>query len=194
MKPVARSEILDYLTYEDERPRIRPEIMAQKALRRISVGEYLTFLFENHDTVWYQIQEMIRAERLVREADIQHEIETYNELLGAEGELGCTLMIEIDDPRERDDKLRRWLELPTKVYVRLADGRKVYADFDSRQVGTDRLSSVQYLKFKVGREVPVAVGCDLAEIQGETHLTAEQRKALAVDLGLEEVSRSAAVK
>ncbi len=187
MKPVERSEILDYLTYEDERPRLRPQILAQKALRRISVGEYLTFLFENHDTVWYQIQEMIRTERLVREADIRHEIDTYNELLGAEGELGCTLMIEIDDPRERDDKLRRWLDLPTKVYVRLADGRKVYADFDPRQVGEDRLSSVQYLKFKVGKEVPLAVGCDLAEIQGETRLTPKQRAALASDLGLKEV-------
>ena len=101
MKHVSRKEILDYVTYEDQRSEIREKIMKIKELRRINVGGILSFLFENIDTVRYQIQEMIRVERIVKEADIHHEIKTYNELLGKPGELGCTLLIEIDDPTER---------------------------------------------------------------------------------------------
>src|SRR5262245_56371981 len=98
MKPVERNEIVDYATYEDMRDKFRREVIDVKAPRRIHVGEYITLLFENHTTVRYQIQEMMRAERIVRESDIRHEIDTYNELLGKDGELGCTLLIEITDP------------------------------------------------------------------------------------------------
>ena len=105
MKRVTRQEILDYVTYEEQRDKFRKNIMKIKELRRINVAGVLSFLFENTDTVRYQIQEMIRVERIVKETDIQHEINTYNELLGDSGELGCTLLIEIDDPDERDEKL-----------------------------------------------------------------------------------------
>ena len=102
MKRVTRQEILDYVTYEERRKQIREKIMKIKELRRINLAGVLSFLFENTDTVRYQIQEMIRVERIVKETDILHEIKTYNELLGDSGELGCTLLIEIDDPDERD--------------------------------------------------------------------------------------------
>ena len=97
-KAVERHEILDYLTYEEERGALREAAMRTKDERRVHVGPHLTFLFENHDTIRYQVLEMMRAERMVRDADIRHEIETYNELLGGPGELGCTLLVEIDDP------------------------------------------------------------------------------------------------
>jgi hypothetical protein len=146
------------------------------------VAGALTFLFENTATIRYQIQEMVRAERMSREQDILHEMETYNELLGGPGELGCSLLIEIPDPAERDRKLREWLPLVGHLYAKLADGRKVRATFDPRQVGTDRLSSVQYLKFDVKGEVPVAIGVDFPALGGETALTPEQREALRQDL------------
>ena len=117
MKRIARQEILDYVTYEEQRKQIRKKIMKIKELRRINVGGVLSFLFENTDTVRYQIQEMIRVERIVKETDIQHEINTYNELLGDSGELGCTLLIEIDDPHEREEKLPNWLDLPKHLYL-----------------------------------------------------------------------------
>jgi hypothetical protein len=182
MKPVDRATILDYVTYEERREQIRSQVLAIKALRRVHVGGALTFLFENADTIRYQIQEMVRVERMVKESDILHELATYNELLGATGELGCTLLIEIDDPEERAVKLRAWMELPWHVYARLEGGEKVYAKFDERQIGEERLSSVQYLKFPVGGGVPVAVGCDLVGFTHETELTAEQRGALREDL------------
>ncbi|MFN8091821.1 MAG: DUF3501 family protein [Vicinamibacteria bacterium] len=184
MKTVDRSEILDYVTYEERRGAIREAAMRAKDARRVHVARHLTFLFENRDTVRYQIQEMVRAERMVREADIAHEVETYNELIGTGGDLGCTLLIEVDDPAARAEKLARWLDLPRRLYVKLEDGTKVRAAFDERQVGDARVSSVQYLKFPVGGRTPVAVGCDLADsdVGGETPLGPEQRAALAADL------------
>jgi hypothetical protein len=182
MKPVERASILDYVTYEERREGLRARILTEKARRRVHIGGALTLLFENTDTVRYQIQEMVRVERLVKEAAIQHEIETYNELLGGEGELGCTLLIEIDDPDERAVKLRAWLELPWHIYALLENGERVYATFDARQIGEERLSSVQYIKFPTRGRVPVAVGCDLQSFTVETKLAPDQRAALASDL------------
>jgi hypothetical protein len=182
MKPVARDELVDYQTYEDTRADFRRRAMAEKDARRIHVGLYLTFLFENALTVRYQVQEMMRTERIVRERDIQHELDTYNALLGGPGELGCTLLIEIDDPAERPARLREWYELPRHVYARLDDGTRVYANFDEEQRDEQRVSSVQYVKFPVGGRVPVAIGVDLPALAAETALTSEQRAALLADL------------
>jgi hypothetical protein len=182
MRRVGRETLVDYATYRDGREAYRPRVLAVKAARRVHVGPWLTFLFENAETIRYQVQEMMLAERIVREADIQHELDTYNELLGGPGELGATLLIEIDDPAERDAKLRRWLDLPRHLYVRLSDGVLARATFDARQVGETRLSSVQYVKFATGGQAPVAVGCDHPEVAAETALTPEQRQALAEDL------------
>ncbi|MCF7802022.1 MAG: DUF3501 family protein [Candidatus Marinimicrobia bacterium] len=182
MKPIERSEILDYMTYTEKRDDIRPEILSAKDRRRVHLGDDLTFLFENRDTMRYQIQEMMRIEKLVREEDIQHEIDTYNEILGGYGELGCTLLIEIDDKAERDVKLRQWVKLPKHLYARLKDGSKVYAKFDERQLSQDRLSSVQYLKFDTKGNVPVALGCDHPELTLESDLSADVQVALAEDL------------
>ena len=182
MQKVTRAELLDLATYDRERDRIREAAMRAKAERRVHVGPHLTFLFENRETTRYQIQEMLRAERLYREPEIVHELETYNELLGGPGELGCSLLIEIADPADRDLKLRAWLKLVEHLYVRTADGRKVRATFDPRQVGEDRLSSVQYLKFAVGGAAPLAVGSDLPALSAEAALTPGQRAALAQDL------------
>ena len=182
MRPVAREEILDLTAYEKARPGIRESMLAVKAPRRVHLGEALTFLFENRDTMRYQVQEMVRAERMVDEDAIAHELETYNELLGREGELGATLLIEIDDPAERAVKLRDWMGLPGSLYVKTASGRRVKATFDARQVGDERLSSVQYLKFDTRGEVPVAVGSDHPRLVAEVQLSPEQRQALATDL------------
>ncbi len=182
MRKVGREEILNLQAYDGERDRMRREVLAAKAPRRVHVGGVLTFLFENADTVRYQVQEMVRVERLYREQEIGHELETYNELLGGPGELGCALLVEIDDPAERDRKLRAWVALPDHLYVRLPDGSRVRPTYDRRQVGEGRLSSVQYLKFDVRGVTPLAVGSDLPEFTAEAVLTSEQRVALEADL------------
>jgi hypothetical protein len=182
MKPVERSEIVDYVTYSESREAFQKEVFAAKARRRIHIGEYFTLLFENTLTMRYQIQEMIRVEKIVREKDIRHELETYNGILGGEGELGCSFMIEIDDPRTRDAKLREWIQLPEHVYAELADGTKVRSGFDETQRGATRLSSVQYLKFPVNGVAPLAFGVDLPGCEGKAYLTEDQRNALQEDL------------
>jgi hypothetical protein len=182
MKPIVREEILDYVTYDEKRDEIRSEAIKHKSARRVHLGEHLTFLFENRETVRYQIQEMMRVEQIVKESDIQHEIDTYNELVGGPGQLGCSLLIEIDDPSERDKLLSAWLGLPKHIYLELDNGEKTYAEFDPRQVGQTRLSSVQYLKFDTKGKLPVAVGTDHPELTDEVKLNDSQRQALAQDL------------
>jgi hypothetical protein len=182
MQQVQRADLVDYQTYEELRPSFQEEVFAAKAPRRIHVGEFFTFLFENSLTVRYQVQEMMRVERIVKESAIEHELETYNALLGKEGELGCSLLIEVEEPAQRDRVLREWLRLPEHIYARVADGKRVRPRFDKGQRGTDRLSSVQYLIFPVEGRTPVALGIDLPGLELETELSGEQRAALAADL------------
>src|SRR5262249_4626035 len=125
---------------------------------------------------------MMRAERIVRESDILREIRTYNELLAPDDSLSCTMLIEIEDPAVRAEKLKEWWMLPEKVYVTLEDGNRIYASFDERQRGDGQLSSVQYLQFDSGGKAPIAVGVARPELQLETALTREQHKALFEDL------------
>jgi hypothetical protein len=184
MRPVQREEIVDYVTWTERRDAVRPGVLAVKRDRRVELGAYLALLFENRDTVRYQVQEMMRVEHIVREADIVHELQTYNELLGRPGELGATLLIGIDDAAERDVRLRRWVGVNAHLYLRLADGAVIRPTWDPRQVGEERVSSVQYLRFDVGGRAPVAAGCDAddPELRCEIDLTAAQAAALAADL------------
>ena len=182
MRKVTRADIVDYQTYNDQRDAIRQQVLEIKRLRRIIVGDCLNFLFETTETIRYQVQEMMRAEKIVREHDIQHEITTYNELLGAERELGCTLLIEIDEAELRARRLKEWLSLPEHLYVKTDDGGIFRPKYDRAQVGDDRLSSVQYLVFPVPTGQPVAVGADHPALSVETRLSDEQQRALVSDL------------
>jgi hypothetical protein len=185
VKPIERSEILDYVTYGEQRDQIRESALRAKSVRRILVGEHFTFLFENRETVRYQIQEMMRIEQIVKEEDIQHELDTYNELLHPKGTIGCTLMVGIDDERERDAKLQAWMGLNEHIYARLPDGATVKPNWDPRQVGETRLSSVQYLSFALGDAAPIAIGIDMPGVELETDLSEAQRDALGQDLRTE---------
>lgn len=183
MRRVRREEISDYVTYGEHRDAERKRVLALKEPRRIHVGEHLTFLFENTDTIRYQIHEMVRAERLVKEADIRHEVGTYNEILGGPGELGCTLLIEIDDASDRAHKLVAWRTLPRHLYAKLEDGTLVRPRFDAHQLDDERLSSVQYLQFDTKGATPVALGADHPALTAEAQLSPAQREALRADLG-----------
>jgi hypothetical protein len=182
MRKVQRSEIVDYQTYGDNREATRAAMLAIKGPRRVHVGPHLTFLFETTATMRYQIQEMMRAERIAREADIQREIDAYNAVLGDHGELGCTLLVEIDDRDERILRLREWRGLPDHLYLRCDDGTRVRPTYDRAQVDDEKISAVQYLKFPVGARRPVALGSDLPALSVEAVLTPKQQAALIEDL------------
>ena len=178
---VKRSEIIDYQTYEDHREETRKKVLETKKHRRIHLGENLTFLFENHETIRYQILEIMRAEKIARESSIQEEIDTYNNFLGNSGELACVLLIEIEAESDRKPLLEKWMGLEKCIYILDENGNKVFAEHDASQVGDRRLSAVQYLKFVLDTS-PVSIGCSFDQLSGEIELSEQQKNALSEDL------------
>jgi Protein of unknown function (DUF3501) len=146
MRPIQRNEVLSIGDYEAVRERFRSRVIEEKKIRRVLVGDKASAVFENRDTVLLQIQEMLRTERITREAAVLHEIETYNALIPGKNELSITLMIEITDPVERDTFLEaaRGLERHVAIHV---GGTRVAARWDPSRELPDRTSAVHYLKF-----------------------------------------------
>jgi hypothetical protein len=161
-----------------------------KDRRRVAVGDHLTLLFENRDTMIYQVQEMMRAEKISDIRAISKEIEVYNELVPARNELTATLLIEYQAPEERDAALRKLIGLEDHVRMEVESTGTSRARFDTRQLSADRISSVHYLKFdlaagmvnaiKAGQTPTIVV--DHPAMTVSTRLTQEQTAALAEDL------------
>jgi Protein of unknown function (DUF3501) len=149
MKAVQRGQILPYDQYEKLRPLLRPLFIAEKDRRRLAVGEHVTLLFENAQTVCYQVQEILRSERISSEEGIAHELDTYNELLPGPNELTATLLIEFTDAAERDENLRQLAGLENQIHLLIGD-RRHQARVDLRQVSPERVSSVQFVRFALG--------------------------------------------
>lgn len=155
MKPIERADLLNLYEYEKAREERRSAVIALKARRRVQVGRYLSFVFENRETVWFQIQEMIRAERIVDEAKIADEIEVYNGLLPAPGELAATMFIEIADSAAIKPVLDALLGIDTRDYVRMEVGSHVVvgrfeAGHSDEELG--KLSAVHFVRFAVPPE------------------------------------------
>lgn len=146
MRKITIADILDLTTYEKQRREIRARMMDVKNQRRIHVGPNATYLFETYETMWYQVQEMTRAERIVEEEGIQAEIDVYNELVPEKSQLCASLFIEVIDVEARKKFLSKIVTLPAHTYLTVRD-EKVMAAFDARQGSEDKLSSVQYVKF-----------------------------------------------
>jgi hypothetical protein len=188
MKPVEFSEIKGIAAYELERKSWRGEVMALKDRRRVRVGNHLTFLFENRDTVRYQIQEMMRIERIVEPADIRHELDTYDELIPGPQELSASLLIEYDSEGERKVRLRELLGLEDHIWLAVGDTPPVKARFDTRQISADRISAVQYIKFRLTLEQiarwrqGARLLVDHPTYRAEQALTPEQLQELAGDV------------
>jgi Protein of unknown function (DUF3501) len=151
VKPITPLEVLPVTAYDRVRGLLRPLCIAEKARRRLAVGPHLTLLFENRQTVWYQIQEVLRAERIFEDPAIDAEVATYNELIPRPGELFATLLVEYADPAERDVELARLVGLERHLWLVL-DGRRVGARFDERQISPDRISAVQFIAFLLGAD------------------------------------------
>jgi hypothetical protein len=149
MKKVTFEEILDIAQYEKVRAEFRRRIIELKKKRRIAVGPMVTFVFENHDTVLCQIQEMMRAERIVHDGAIQHEIDTYNQLLPEQNELAATMLIELPDPARIRDEITKFHGVNTgeATYIEIGDDR-LPGIFDAGQSDERRISAVQYARFR----------------------------------------------
>ena len=146
MKPIKRDELLDLGAYEQIRERFLRSVLERKRARYVKLGENMTALFENRDTVLLQIQEMLRTERITQEAAIAHELETYNELVPGERELSVTLFVEYGERDERERMLVALAGLEDRFRVRVGD-ELVAVIPDSRGTDLTRTMAVHYLKF-----------------------------------------------
>lgn len=190
MKPVTQGELLGLAKYEQVRDRFRARVIEEKRVRRVPLGDHMTVLFENHDTVLLQIQEMIRTERMTSEKAIAHELETYNELIAAPNELSATIFIEYPDAEERDRMLVELAGIEDLFYVTVG-GERCPVRGDQRGRRADRSMAVQYVKFplsagavaRVARgEGPVVIGVEHDAYKAETELGPGVLRALAEDL------------
>jgi hypothetical protein len=194
MRKLTNHDIKDLREYERERDEFRTEVIAMKKRRRIPVGDILTMVFENTATMRFQIQEMARIERMLRDEQIAHEIETYNELIPENGELSCTLFIELTD----DEALRYWLPRLTDIernimFVVGGEAIEAREQDAERLTREDITSTVHYLKFGPFTEAqqaafrdgatPVRIVVEHPEYQADVTLTAEQREELVGDFG-----------
>src|SRR5262245_40796499 len=148
MNKVVLSEILDIAQYEKARDEFRRRVIGLKKNRRLPVGPMVTFVFENHDTVLFQIQEMMRAERIVDDDAIWREIGTYNQLLPDENELAATMLIEFPEAARIREEITKFHGVNTSeaTYIRVGDQR-LPGVFDAGQSDNRRISAVQYLRF-----------------------------------------------
>jgi hypothetical protein len=190
MRKLTNRDIKDLREYERERDAFRAEIISMKKKRRIHIGEIITMVFENAATMRFQIQEMARVERLIRDEQIEHELATYNELIPETGQLSSTLFIEITD----EQSLRYWLPRLTAiqdhVHIDVAGERSTGRERDiDRLTREDEITTtVHYLKFDFTDaqraafvDGPVSIVIDHPEYQERTELTDEQRDELLGD-------------
>jgi hypothetical protein len=184
------ADVWDLAGYESRRDAFRRGIIALKKVRRVPLGPRATLVFENRNTLLFQVQEMLRVERISDPEAVQRELDVYNELLPSEDELSATLFIEITDLAEIRPELDRLVGLDEHVYLRAGD-ETVRATFDPKQMEEDRISAVQYVRFPLGPEaraafadpaVPAVLGVDHPNYGAETEIPPETRASLLDDL------------
>ena len=167
MKPIDATELLSIADFKAVRSHREKQIITTKAARTVALGPHMTLLFECRDTVWWQVQEMCRVEGIVAPEAVAHELSTYNALLPASGELSATLLIDVEEPRARDQLLRALVGLAGSLSLRLGGAEPVVARFDADQYSTERVSSVQFVRFSLDEAAQRA----FSDLRSPAHLT-----------------------
>jgi hypothetical protein len=197
VRPLGADEILDLDAYEEARAAYRSAVIELKARRRLAVGDRVSLVFENRETLRFQVQEMLRIERIRDPEGVQRELDVYNELVPGDGELSATLFVEITESTRIREELDRLVGIDEHVSLLLgtgADAEMIPARFDPKQLEEERISAVQYLKFRVPRRslplladpaVPARVRIDHPNYRCEAELPAPLRESLLEDLSRE---------
>jgi hypothetical protein len=187
------ADIADLRAYERERDAFREHVIALKKRRRISVGPHLTLVFENRDTIRFQIQEMARAERILTDEGIETELRIYNPLIPEPGHLSATLFLELTT----DEELRTWLPklvgIERSVVLRLADGTELRcqpdADHEAQLTREEVTASVHYVgwtftpqQIDTFADGGVTLVVDHPEYRYETALSEDNIAELLTDL------------
>ena len=150
MKQLSAEKMLNIIEYEKVRSDYRKDIIDYKKHRRIKIGPNLAIVFENERTLSFQIQEIMRAERIVHDEKIQEEIDIYNSIMPPKNGLSATLFIEVTQEDQIKPVLNQFIGLTTGQTIFLDfDGEKVFAQFEQGREEEDKISSVHYLQFKL---------------------------------------------
>ena len=192
MRKLSRDCLWSLEEYAVERAAFRRTVMAHKKPRRIALGPHATLLFEDFLTMQYQVQEMLRAERIFEPAAIQEEIAVYNALIPDGRNWKATFLIEYEDVRERAAALARMPGVEYRVWLQVGDLPRTFAfaNDDMERTERDKTAAVHFLRFElddaqlagVRDGAAVRIGIDHDELRCQTALAAESVAALAQDL------------
>ncbi len=191
MRKVTLDEILGLERYEKIRDDFRRRIIELKTPRRVSVGDRVTFVFENRETVLFQIQEMLRAEHITDIDKVRFEVAVYNDLIPDERELSATMLIEITEQAEIRPALVRLIGIDQAVSLQIGSQFTIPGVFEGGRSTEDNLSAVQYVRFPLSAEACTAFrnGEEEARLviahpnyHAQTVLSPDTRRSLAVDL------------
>ena len=192
MRKVEFKDILNIYEYEKVRPQKVKEITQLKKRRRVHLGDKVTLVFENYDTVWFQIQEMIRIERIVDDKDVQFEIDTYNDLIPEKNQISATFFIEIPDEKERKATLPKLVGIHDAVYLHIGNKYTIKAEADEKSqmdYEEGKASVVHFLKWTLTpdqveafKREPVRIEINHENYKAMTELPPEVKEELIKDL------------
>jgi len=193
VRKLSVDDIVDVRAYEREREEFRKHIIDLKRPPRIELGPLMSIVFENTDTMRWQVQEMARAEKMLRDEQIAHEVATYNELIPNAGELSATLLLELTSEVAVREWLPRLVGIERTVRLVLPDGSGIpgrTSDEDASRLTREYTpAAVHFLKFAFAPEEiemfasgPAHIVVEHPEYDQDVALTVEQHAALAADL------------
>jgi hypothetical protein len=192
MPQIAPESLLSLEAYARGRSAYRSRVIAHKKLRTVHVGEHVTLIFEDETTIRYQVQEMLRIERIFEAEGIRGELEAYNPLIPDGGNWKATMLIEYPDPEERRRELARLKGIEDLTWVQVAGCAKVMAiaDEDLERENDEKTSSVHFLRFELDAGMRqalkagavLAIGVDHANYRADMQVADGVRASLAGDL------------
>jgi hypothetical protein len=189
---IKRDSLMSLEAYARGRDEFRAKVIAHKKNRTVHLGANITLLFEDELTIRYQVQEMLRIERIFEDEGIQHELDSYNPLIPDGGNWKATMLIEYPEAEERRRMLALLKGIERRVWVQVGGGARVFAvaDEDLERENDDKTSSVHFLRFELGVEArgelrrggALAMGIDHPNYDVRAEIGAATRDALAGDL------------
>ena len=171
MPQVTRDSLMTLEAYARSRSEFRKRVIAHKKARTLNLGNHITVLFEDELTMRYQIQEMLRIEKIFEEDGIAHELTTYNSLVPDGRNFKATMLIEYDDPAERIRELARLIGVEDKVWLQVEGAAKIYpiADEDMERENDDKTSAVHFLRFELTEDMAAALKYGVSLSAGIAH-------------------------
>jgi hypothetical protein len=159
VKKLSRRDLMSLERYAEDRTRLRSEVIVHKQLRNIQVGPNMTWCFEDHTTIRYQVLEMLRAERIFERDAIQGEIDAYNPLIPDGRNWKVTLLLEFPDPEERRAALENLIGVEDRCWVRVSEMERVFAvaDEDMERENEAKTSAVHFLRFELAESMVEAM-------------------------------------